>query len=672
MKKTNLMGTAIVAVVLASGCGSSKVAEYNNVGKKTAQVEASASKIGTPAAGERQGATAKGNRTVEYPLIEMANTHAVDIVKVELADTATILHIDANYWPRHSITIDSKSYLRAGGKKYMLVGAEGITPGSRFRMPDSGKASFTLRFEPLPYGTQAFDFIASDCEDCFKLFGIDLTGKYMFEAPEGVPADLLKYDDTAEVPDPIFKTGRTTVNIHFMHYRPEMGKEVELIVNNIFGKQKLHTLAIDPGKGEASLSFMQYGTAEAFIVLNNASVGGVWLAPGETTELYVDLRSIGYSRLLRNSTKKASLQPFRQLYSSGTYANINNVCNILDNSPYYGMELLSGEFADYRMTSAEYSAHVVNTYKALADSIARSNLSPLMKKMETLALQRNALEAMASGNYIREHNYRYKNNQRDRSVKVEGIEPLKPEDAKAVCRLFDINNLKLLIGKNIRDYIGAVCSPSFDWPKLAGISKGPVKDLRQVSGYQAKAENIELTEADFAKLKAMDTPFYFDAFSQIQQKNKDELAALGAKAKTETTPDVAVEQLFDAIITPHKGKVVLVDFWNTWCGPCCSAIEHTEPLKSSSLKNDSIVWIYIANETSPLVKYMTMIPNIKGLHYRLNSKQWKYICDKFKITGIPAYVLVDKSGKYELRDDLRDHKKLEKTLKEEAARRSGL
>ena len=65
------------------------------------------------------------------------------------------------------------------------------------------------------------------------------------------------------------------------------------------------------------------------------------------------------------------------------------------------------------------------------------------------------------------------------------------------------------------------------------------------------------------------------------------------------------------------------------------------------------------------MKYKTMIPDIQGLHYRLNQEQWDYLCDKFKIDGIPSYVLVDKSGTYKLRNDFRNHKLMEETLKEE-------
>lgn len=607
------------------------------------------------------------NKAVEYPLIETANTNALDIAKVELTDSATILHTDAYYRPHNWIRISSESYLQAGGKRYMLTGAEGITPDSLFWMPESGEASFTLCFEPLPSGTTSFDFIESDCEDCFKLFGIDLTGKKTFDIPDDVPENLRLVDWDAEVPEPIFKTGTTTVNVHFLHYRPELGKEANLYVNTLFGTQQPYTATVDPETGKASFSFLQCGTVQAAVVLNNSMAGSAWLAPGETTELYVDMHSIGYYLSLRREEKKKITYPapFQRLYSSGTYANLNNVDNQLDNSPYYSMNSLTGEFADYHMTSAEYAAHVVDTYKALADSIARSNFSLLKKEMKLLALRQDAFSAMAQGDYLREHNYRHINRQWDYNFKVEGIAPLKPADAKAICQLFDINDTKLLMGENVSDYVRAACSSSFDWPQLADIQKGLVKDLRQIAGYPAKAENIALTDSDFVRLQAMDNHFYIEAFTLMQKKAKEELAAVEAKSRVETTPDVPKERLFDALIAPYKGKVVIVDFWNTWCGPCRAAIQANEPLKSSYLKSDNLVWVYIANETSPIVKYKTMIPDIQGLHYRLNQEQWNYLCDKFKIDGIPSYVLVDKSGAYKLRNDFRDHSLMIKTLIEE-------
>ena len=39
-----------------------------------------------------------------------------------------------------------------------------------------------------------------------------------------------------------------------------------------------------------------------------------------------------------------------------------------------------------------------------------------------------------------------------------------------------------------------------------------------------------------------------------------------------------------------------------------------------------------------------MIPDIKGEHYRVETDEWNFFASKFNISGIPHYVLVDKSG----------------------------
>lgn len=107
-----------------------------------------------------------------------------------------------------------------------------------------------------------------------------------------------------------------------------------------------------------------------------------------------------------------------------------------------------------------------------------------------------------------------------------------------------------------------------------------------------------------------------------------------------------------------------MDFWNTWCGPCAMAMNAIEPYKSKELNSDEIVWLYIANTTSPYAEYQKRIQDIKGVHYRLSKEQWDEIAhNKFKIYGIPAYVLVHKDGTYEFREDFLFHGNLISTLK---------
>lgn len=110
------------------------------------------------------------------------------------------------------------------------------------------------------------------------------------------------------------------------------------------------------------------------------------------------------------------------------------------------------------------------------------------------------------------------------------------------------------------------------------------------------------------------------------------------------TPKVEADKIFDNIMNKYAGKVILVDFWATWCGPCLNGIKEIKPLKEE-MKDSNVAFVYITNETSPLATYQNMTPGIKGQHYRLDNDAWRYLADKFKITGIPHQVLVSKEGK---------------------------
>jgi thiol-disulfide isomerase/thioredoxin len=106
----------------------------------------------------------------------------------------------------------------------------------------------------------------------------------------------------------------------------------------------------------------------------------------------------------------------------------------------------------------------------------------------------------------------------------------------------------------------------------------------------------------------------------------------------------AKDSIFEKILAPYKGKVVFIDFWATWCAPCMEAIRKIAPLKEELAHRKDIVFLYITNTTSPEKGYATIMPGIKGEHYRINNDQFNVLAGMFQIVGIPHYVIVDKRG----------------------------
>ncbi|MES2240088.1 MAG: TlpA disulfide reductase family protein [Bacteroidota bacterium] len=130
--------------------------------------------------------------------------------------------------------------------------------------------------------------------------------------------------------------------------------------------------------------------------------------------------------------------------------------------------------------------------------------------------------------------------------------------------------------------------------------------------------------------------------------NEQTLAKLEANKKLKgyvlnETPKTEGDELFASIMKKYEGKVVYVDFWATWCGPCRSGIEQIKPLKEE-MKGENVAFVYLTNQSSPEKTYSAMIPEIKGEHYRLSTDEWNYLAGKFNISGIPHYVLVGKKG----------------------------
>ena len=179
-----------------------------------------------------------------------------------------------------------------------------------------------------------------------------------------------------------------------------------------------------------------------------------------------------------------------------------------------------------------------------------------------------------------------------------------------------------------------------------------------------KAQALTLSQADLDTLRTLSNPFFAAACDSIFQRSTRLAEKLKEQNLVQPTPDVPAEKVFDAIVAPHLGKVVVVDLWNTWCGPCKAALKANEPLKEGELADDDIVWVYIADESSPLPNYLSIIPDIKGLHYRLSGEQKKAINSRFEVDGIPYYIIVDRKGNATGRPDLRDHNLYIKTIKE--------
>ena len=587
--------------------------------------------------------TAQAKRVVERPYFLGSNNHKLEIERVTLDKKATLLDVKI-YQASGDVGIDSHASIMANGVKYDYIGSKQLPKGVFVKVPECGYVAAKLRFKPMPETTTEFDFREIADNSGWNIYGVRLDGK---RPQADIPQHLLQqaFDKNSKLPSTDLNLGKTVVAVRLLGYKPEYKTTLDIIVDNWFSPKRMpfehDSISVD---GTCRVRANAILPTVATIRVNRMEIPFL-AVPNDSTTVTIDLPTLtlAATHLFANDSDVK-----KYVWFEGKHAAIDTeLQSVKTKIDVFGVT----SFDDIcGMTPLQYRDYVQQSYDRMLAAInSNAAIGTATRTLAHSILSMNYASAL----------FGFKNNI-SMAPMVAGKRGVPRADMSidTVSYFKPLEQLAVLHSKNqryyfyLRDFTTALHRKYiYADPLLDDIAVGkrlsrsfnrkhPLTEQQMAAAHDSIANDMvrELLFANNEDLK-----------SQLSAAD-EKMAEIKKTANTSSSylsiididPNMSAQQILPTIINKYKGKRLLIDFWNTWCMPCRAAMSTIRPLKEQLT---DVVYVYIADASSPVNKWGEMIKTISGVHVRLTEEQAAALAKIYKFSGIPTYFVVNKEGK---------------------------
>jgi peroxiredoxin len=97
-------------------------------------------------------------------------------------------------------------------------------------------------------------------------------------------------------------------------------------------------------------------------------------------------------------------------------------------------------------------------------------------------------------------------------------------------------------------------------------------------------------------------------------------------------------------LSSFRGKVVFLNVWATWCGPCREEMPSIEKLYQQFNKNGDLTILAVSQDTAAADEVARYVAK-NGYHFRIVLDPENLVGEAYNVTGVPETFIIDKQGR---------------------------